>query len=95
MRKILFWLHLVTGTVAGAIVLVMSITGVLLTYERQIIDMANSGFRSVPQSTRASLDAVIESAESVGKGLPSSITLSADPSAPDDCRFFSRQECLH
>ena len=82
MRKILFWLHLVTGTVAGAIVLVMSITGVLLTYERQIIDMANSGFRSVPQSTRASLDAVIESAASVGKGLPSSITLSADPSAP-------------
>ena len=30
-RKILFWLHLVAGCVAGAIVMVMSLTGVLLT----------------------------------------------------------------
>ncbi|MDX1979437.1 MAG: PepSY-associated TM helix domain-containing protein [Bryobacteraceae bacterium] len=36
-RKLLFWMHLTAGCVAGAVVLLMSFTGVLLMYERQII----------------------------------------------------------
>ena len=36
MRKILFWLHLTAGVSAGLLILTMCITGVLLTYERQI-----------------------------------------------------------
>jgi uncharacterized iron-regulated membrane protein len=94
MRKILFWLHLVTGAVAGAVVLVMSVTGVLLTYERQIVDMADSGLQSRPQSTRASMDTVLENAASLGKGLPSSITLSADPTAPI-ALAFSREKNVY
>ncbi len=87
MRKVVFWLHLVTGAVAGVIVLAMSVTGVLLTYERQIVDMADSGFRSRPQSSRASMETVLENGERLGKGLPSSITLSADPVAPITLAF--------
>jgi len=37
MRKVLFWLHLSTGCFAGAVVFIMSLTGVMLTYERQIL----------------------------------------------------------
>lgn len=40
MRRILFWLHLGAGVVAGAVVLVMSITGVALTYEAQWVEWA-------------------------------------------------------
>lgn len=40
MRKILFWSHLSVGVVAGLVILMMSVTGVLLTYERQIVAWA-------------------------------------------------------
>jgi uncharacterized iron-regulated membrane protein len=36
LRPILFWTHLVAGVVAGAVVLIMSVTGVLLTYQKQM-----------------------------------------------------------
>ena len=36
-RKALFWLHLIAGSIAGLVILTMSLTGVLLTYERQIL----------------------------------------------------------
>ena len=36
LRKILFWCHLAAGATAGAVILIMSVTGALLTYERQI-----------------------------------------------------------
>lgn len=35
-RPLLFWTHLVAGVVAGAVILVMSVTGVLLTYQKQM-----------------------------------------------------------
>jgi uncharacterized iron-regulated membrane protein len=36
LRPLLFWTHLVSGVVAGAVVLIMSVTGVLLTYQKQM-----------------------------------------------------------
>ena len=38
LRKFLFWTHLVVGICIGIVVFIMSATGVLLTYEAQIID---------------------------------------------------------
>jgi uncharacterized iron-regulated membrane protein len=35
-RSILFWVHLACGLLAGVIILVMSVTGVALTYQRQM-----------------------------------------------------------
>ena len=35
-RTVIFWAHLVSGVSAGLVILLMSVTGVLLTYERQI-----------------------------------------------------------
>ncbi len=35
-RKTIFWVHLISGGLAGLVILMMSFTGVLLTYERQI-----------------------------------------------------------
>jgi uncharacterized iron-regulated membrane protein len=44
-RKLLFWIHLTCGVVAGAVVLIMSVTGVLLTYQRQIIAWCDTHHR--------------------------------------------------
>ena len=35
-RKTVFWIHLVCGVISGLVIFTMSITGVILTYERQI-----------------------------------------------------------
>jgi len=37
-RKTIFWIHLVCGVAAAAVILMMSATGVILTYERQLLD---------------------------------------------------------
>src|SRR5689334_14740310 len=46
LRTLLFWPHLVAGITAGVVILVMSVTGVLLTYERQLIAWSDSQYRS-------------------------------------------------
>ena len=53
LRTIIFWPHLIAGLTAGLVVLAMSITGVLLTYERQLIAWADSGIRSAPPNATA------------------------------------------
>ena len=40
-RKIFFWLHLAVGATGGLVILIMSFTGVLLMYEKQIIEWAD------------------------------------------------------
>lgn len=41
LRRIAFWCHLVTGVTVGLVVLVLAATGVLMSYERQIVDWAD------------------------------------------------------
>lgn len=57
-REILYWPHLVCGVLAGLIVLTMSVTGVLLTYENQIITMAESEYNldNIPDVDRLSIE---------------------------------------
>ncbi len=51
LRTTFFWLHLTAGVVAGIIVFVMSVTGVALTYERQLIKWSDREFKSTPNSS--------------------------------------------
>jgi uncharacterized iron-regulated membrane protein len=41
-RSLIFWPHLVCGVAAGIVILIMSATGVLLTYEKQMIAWTDS-----------------------------------------------------
>ena len=50
-RTLLFWLHLTAGVLAGAIVLIMSITGVALTYEKQVLEWDDRRAWSAPPSS--------------------------------------------
>ena len=40
-RTILFWLHLSAGSLAGVVIVVMSVTGVMLAWQRQITQFAD------------------------------------------------------
>ncbi len=44
-RKILFWCHLTAGCLAGLVIFIMSVTGVLLAFERQINSWVDRGFQ--------------------------------------------------
>ena len=52
-RTVLFWIHLAAGLIAGLIILIMSVTGVALTYERQLVRWTTSHLRSTPPSPGA------------------------------------------
>jgi uncharacterized iron-regulated membrane protein len=82
-RATLFWAHLVTGVVAGAVVLIMSATGVLLTYQRQMTAWA-AGAVTVPAgAARLPLDTLVARARGAVDGARvTGVTLRADPAAP-------------
>jgi uncharacterized iron-regulated membrane protein len=86
LRTFIFWPHLVAGVTAGVVVLIMSITGVLLTYERQMIAWADSHVRSTPPAPaarRLPIESLIHAFQRTHPGVtPTSVTLSADPGAP-------------
>ncbi|MES1243400.1 MAG: PepSY-associated TM helix domain-containing protein [Acidobacteriota bacterium] len=85
-RKAVFWIHLVVGVAAGIVILVMSATGVLLMYERQMTEWADRGYASAPPApgtSRLPISTLVAKAlETDPRAKPSSIALQADPDAP-------------
>jgi uncharacterized iron-regulated membrane protein len=85
-RKTVFWLHLVCGVVAGIIVLIMSVTGVALTYQKQITSWADKkSFKmQVPANgTTLSPEALLQEVQKARPEMRSaSVTLSSDPEMP-------------
>src|ERR1044071_2825355 len=85
LRKTVFWIHLACGVVAGLVVLMMSVTGVLLTYERQILGGIDRGHYAdpAPGAQRQPLAALLEAAKLHRPDLtPTAITVRNDPRAP-------------
>src|SRR5688572_1741725 len=84
-RTLVFWPHLIAGVVAGSIILVMSVRGVMLTYERQMIAWSDAAYRStppVPEAPRLPLSTLLERVQRGGDVVPTAITVASDPSAP-------------
>ena len=89
-RKILFWIHLAMGCVAGAVILIMSVTGVLLMYQRQIITWFDRDFRTISRQTgavRLPVETMLAGIWSQKGSVPSAITLRAAPDAPAEVSF--------
>src|SRR5262245_19912288 len=72
-HRAIFWVHLLTGTLAGLVILVMAVTGVLLAFEPQIVDYAERDLRRVtppaPDARRLPIDAVLARAEVARPGV--------------------------
>jgi uncharacterized iron-regulated membrane protein len=90
-RSIIFWCHLVCGVFAGLVILIMSVTGVLLTYERQIIEWADTrGYDVTPSASatgeasgRLPVETLLARVAEVRPDIaPTTLTLRADPAAP-------------
>ena len=60
-RDLLYWPPLVCGVTAGILIFIMSVTGVLLTYERQMISWAEGDYdRSAPTDKKVlSVDEIL------------------------------------
>ena len=86
LRQLIFWPHLVAGLIAGLVILTMSVTGVLLTYERQMIAWSDSQYRSTPSAPgarRLSVDRLIDALRLDRPGsTPTSVTIGAGPEDP-------------
>ena len=82
LRSIVFWPHLIAGVLAGAVILLMCVTGVLLTYERQLIAWADREFQSVTPDVDAAplpMDTLVTRVlETEPRLTPTAITLRAD-----------------
>jgi uncharacterized iron-regulated membrane protein len=85
LRTVVFWPHLLAGVLAGTVIVIMSATGVILTYERQIIAWSDSHLRSAPPTPgakRMSVEALLESAQQHHPDLVTTgITLGSAPDA--------------
>jgi uncharacterized iron-regulated membrane protein len=83
-RRVIFWSHLAAGVIAGVVVLIMSVTGVLLTYEKQIAAWADTrAFQIAPGPTRLPPDALIASARAAAGGAAATtLTVWSNPTAP-------------
>jgi uncharacterized iron-regulated membrane protein len=85
-RKVIFWCHLCAGVIAGIIILIMSITGLLLTYEKQITYWADTRSYSVkPPSeiaARLPFETLLAKMRENQPALPSIVTVRSVVSAP-------------
>jgi uncharacterized iron-regulated membrane protein len=85
-RKLLFWAHLCAGVSAGLVIFTMSLTGVLLTYERQLIEWSDRHYRSVPPddaAPRLPVETLLaEAAAQRPQRTATAITLRSDRQAP-------------
>lgn len=85
MRKAIFWLHLLVGIVAGGVILSMAGSGLLIAWQRQIVDYAERGFRVAPPPVTAVLspETLLGKAAAAKPELPFvGLTLRADPDRP-------------
>jgi uncharacterized iron-regulated membrane protein len=84
-RRVLFWMHLVAGVVAGTVILVMCVTGTLLTFQQSVLRFIERDQRYVspqPAAARLDLDALLAQVRlAVPAAVPTTVTLDSDPRA--------------
>ncbi len=95
LRKCLFWCHLAAGVSAGIVIFIMSVTGALLTYERQIIAWADTHQYSAPPpsagAARLPMEAIIAGAYDAEPATAfTTVVVRADTSAPVGLRSGQR-----
>ena len=81
-RKIIFWSHLVVGVATGLVVFVLAATGVLLTYETQILRWAEHRVAVEAGGAPLDADALAEAALFETGGQATALVFENDPDAP-------------
>ena len=85
-RTVFFWLHLAAGLLAGVVVVIMSATGVLLAFEKQLVYYADTRHISLTPPAAAAplpIDEILARVAATGLvASPSAIAVRRDPTAP-------------
>lgn len=84
-RKIIFWFHLILGLAAGIVILIMSATGVLLMYEKQMIAWADRAYleqAATAGTPRVPAEAILSTIQNAANGAaPTTVTFYAGSAA--------------
>ena len=85
-RKVIFWLHLISGVLAGIFIFIMCVTGALLSFEANILEAAESEMRVVNPPTaeaqRLSVNEIIGKVQAAKPNAkPSAIAFQNDKNA--------------
>lgn len=100
LRKTIFWIHLAVGVIAGLIILLMSATGVMLTYEKQITYWADTrNYQSsspVAGAARLPVETLLAKARDAQPQSPVvSILQRADAAAPTAIGFTGNRTVFY
>ncbi len=94
MRRILFWMHLGAGVLAGVLIVYFSVTGALLAYERPILHAADRRSYApdpvLPGAVPIPLDELIARAAVALPAPVEAVTLYQDAHAPVEIETASR-----
>lgn len=95
-RKTLFWMHLTAGSVAGLVILMMSVTGVILTYERQMQAWEDNPYYADPEpgQQRLTVDELLNTAKQLDGFTATSLIVSSRADAPF-VASMGRSQTLH
>ena len=97
-RSLLFWMHLALGVTAGAVILLMCVTGVALTFEKQVLEWADrrvAAMSSPAGTAPLSPETLLAAAAAAGPGAaPTGLTVRADPAAPATVTFEGARALL-
>jgi uncharacterized iron-regulated membrane protein len=85
-RKVIFWLHLISGVLAGIFIFIMCVSGALLSFESNILEFAESEMRVVKppadNAQRLSINEIIAKIQTAKPSVkPSGITFQNDRNA--------------
>ncbi|TDU72854.1 putative iron-regulated membrane protein [Prosthecobacter fusiformis] len=85
-HRTIFWVHLISGLIAGIVIMSMSVTGLLIAYETQLMEWVNRDLRVTPPAANAvhlDVETLLAKVRETKPGFnPSGITWKGDPEAP-------------
>jgi uncharacterized iron-regulated membrane protein len=88
-RSFLFWLHLAGGVAAGVLILLIALTGITISFERQISTAANGFPITVPADARKlAVEEIMGALKAADPAKPpTSIVIESDPVAPISAQY--------
>jgi len=91
-RKVIFWLHLISGVLAGIFIFLMCVTGALISFEKNILSFAESNQRYVtpptPDAVPLSINEIIAKVQAAKPNLkPGGVAIQNDKNAAYSLTF--------
>lgn len=82
-HRLIFWGHLIAGLTTGVVILSMAVTGLIISYETQLLDWAHRDLHVSPGPAHLNVEALLAKVREARPGLnPSGITWKSQPFAP-------------